>query len=80
MEHKRFTYEVLVNASSRGLVWRKDYNGHVPDTAIQMGATMVQVLNLIFQKRCSVFAFFQVYRQISIYKLLNILHTMLGKF
>jgi hypothetical protein len=43
MEHKRFTYEVLVNASSRGLVWRRDYSGHVPDTAIEMGSTMVQV-------------------------------------
>ena len=43
MEHKRFTYEVLVNLTSRGLVWRRDYNGHVPDTAIQMGATMIQV-------------------------------------
>ena len=46
MEHKRFTYEVLVNTSPRGLVWRRDYNGHVPDSAIQMGATMVQVLGI----------------------------------
>ena len=50
MEHKRFTYEVLVNSSSRGLVWRRDYNGHVPDTAIQMGATMVEVWHFYASK------------------------------
>ena len=50
MEHKRFTYEVLVNASSRGLVWRRVYNGHVPDTAIEMGSTMVQVYIFFIQK------------------------------
>eukprot|EP00094_Tigriopus_californicus_P011100 TCALIF_10711-PA protein Name:"Protein of unknown function" AED:0.12 eAED:0.14 QI:0/0/0/0.33/1/1/3/0/293 len=35
MEHKRSCYQVLVNPSSDVLVWRKDYLGHVPDTAIQ---------------------------------------------
>lgn len=34
MEHKRNQYEVLVNPSPEALVWRKDYLGHVPDTAI----------------------------------------------
>ena len=57
MEHKRFTYEVLVNTSPRGLVWRRDYNGHVPDSAIQMGATMVQVLCISLDRMYSLYRF-----------------------
>lgn len=38
MEHKRSCYQVLVNPSSDVLVWRRDYMGHVPDTAIEFSA------------------------------------------
>lgn len=34
MEHKRSCYEVLVNPSTESFVWRKDYQGQVPDTAV----------------------------------------------
>lgn len=39
--YQRFQYEVLVNTGHRGLVWRKEHLGHVPDTAVEMGKIMV---------------------------------------
>jgi hypothetical protein len=39
MEHSRPTYEVLVNTTpERLLIWRKEYDGHVPDGAVALAA------------------------------------------
>ena len=34
---KRYNYDVLVNLANKSLVWRRDYDGHVPDTAVLAG-------------------------------------------
>ena len=43
VEHKRYNYDILVNTSETGLVWRKDYDGHVPNTAVNMGVKVSAV-------------------------------------